>query len=77
MNYGKSLPTVTNLIRIANYFNCSTDYLLGLTNDFNKKSDLKKDQLEIQELIQDYSLLSPDNKNKLKSYMNFLLKNEN
>lgn len=74
MNYGKSLPSVENLVKIANYFNCSTDYLLGLTD---KKSNLKKDELEIQELIQDYKSLSPDNKDKLKSYLNYLLKNEN
>lgn len=74
MNYGKSLPSVENLVKIANYFNCSTDYLLGLTD---KKSNLKKDELEIQEVIQDYKSLSPDNKDKLKSYLNYLLKNEN
>ena len=74
MNYGKSLPSVENLVKIANYFNCSTDYLLGLTD---KKSNLKKDEIEIQELIQDYNSLSPDNKKKLKSYLNYLLKNEN
>lgn len=74
MNYGKSLPSVENLVKIANYFNCSTDYLLGLTD---KKSNLKKDELEIQEVIQDYNSLSPDNKDKLKSYLNYLLKNEN
>lgn len=74
MNYGKSLPSVENLVKIANYFNCSTDYLLGLTD---KKSYLKKEELEIQELIQDYNSLSPDNKKKLKSYLNYLLKNEN
>lgn len=74
---GKSLPSIENLVKISNFFNCSTDYLLGLTNDFTKKSDLKKDELEIQELIQNYNSLSPDNKKKLKSYLNFLLKNEN
>lgn len=74
MNYGKSLPSIENLVKIANYFNCSTDYLLGLTD---KKSNLKKDEIEIQELIQDYNSLSPDNKKKLKSYLNYLLKNEN
>lgn len=74
---GKSLPTIANLVKLANYFNCSTDYLLGLTNDFSKKSDLKKDELEVIELIQNYSDLSLKNREKLKSYLNFLLKNEN
>lgn len=74
---GKSLPTIANLVKLANYFNCSTDYLLGLTNDFSKKSDLKKDDLEVTELIQNYSDLSLKNRDKLKSYLNYLLKNEN
>ena len=74
---GKSLPSIENLVKIADYFNCSTDYLLGLTNDFSKKSDLKKDDLEVTELIQNYSYLSLKNREKLKSYLNYLLKNEN
>lgn len=74
---GKSLPSIENLVKIANYFNCSTDYLLGLTNDFTKKSDLKNDELEIKVLIEDYRTLSKNNKEKLKSYLNYLLKNEN
>lgn len=74
---GKSLPSIENLVKIANYFNCSTDYLLGLTNDFSKKSDLNKSDLEVTALIQDYSTLSLENRNKLKSYLNYLLKNEN
>lgn len=74
---GKSLPTIANLVKLANYFNCSTDYLLGLTNDFSKKSDLNKSDLEVTALIQDYSTLSLENRNKLKSYLNYLLKNEN
>ena len=74
---GKSIPTIGNLLKIADYFNCSTDYLLGLTNDFSKKSDLKKDDLEVAELIRDFNSLSSKNKTKLKSYLNYLLKNEN
>lgn len=27
------MPTLNNLIKIANYFQCSTDYLLGLENE--------------------------------------------
>ena len=27
---GTKMPTLTNLIKLADYFNCSTDYLLGL-----------------------------------------------
>ena len=30
--YGKTKPTIDNLIKICKYFNVSADYLLGLTN---------------------------------------------
>ena len=30
---GKRMPTVKSLIKIADYFNCSTDYLLGLESE--------------------------------------------
>lgn len=74
---GKSLPTIANLVKLANYFNCSTDYLFGLTNDFSKKSDLNKNDLDVADLIQNYSDLSLKNREKLKSYLNYLLRNEN
>lgn len=33
---GKTKPTVENLLKLADYFNCSTDYLLQRTNTPNK-----------------------------------------
>lgn len=32
---GKKLPTLQNLIKIADYLDCSVDYLLGRTDDPN------------------------------------------
>lgn len=32
---GRYLPTVENVILLANYFNCTTDYLLGVTEENN------------------------------------------
>lgn len=29
---GKKIPTVQNLVKIADFFQCSTDYLLGRTD---------------------------------------------
>lgn len=37
---GNYLPTVDNLIRMANFFNCSTDYLLGI--DFENHANTFK-----------------------------------
>ncbi|MBO5223643.1 MAG: helix-turn-helix transcriptional regulator [Clostridia bacterium] len=30
---GTKMPTLSNLIKLANYFSCSTDYLLGLESE--------------------------------------------
>ena len=31
------VPTIENLVKIANYFNCSTDYLLGLEDEIHSQ----------------------------------------
>lgn len=31
-NRGEKIPTVNNLVKIADYLDCSVDYLLGRTN---------------------------------------------
>lgn len=36
---GKSKPDIDILIKLANEFNCTTDYLLGLSNNKNKNSN--------------------------------------
>lgn len=32
-NRGEKIPTVNNLVKIANYLDCSIDYLLGRTDN--------------------------------------------
>lgn len=39
---GDALPSMDNLIKIAQYFNVSTDYLLGLTDVKSTDADLKR-----------------------------------
>lgn len=36
---GLSLPNIANLVEIAKYFNVSTDYLLGLNDETNIRTD--------------------------------------
>lgn len=69
---GVSLPTVSNLIKLANFFNCSTDYLLGLTKNPKKIISFTENELETQILLEKYSALSTQNKEHLLSYLDYL-----
>ena len=63
---GVSLPTVSNLIKLANFFNCSTDYLLGLTNNPQKVISLT------QCFLAKYRSLPKENQEHLLNYLDFL-----
>ena len=69
---GVSLPTVSNLIKLANFFNCSTDYLLGLTKNPKKIITFTENELEKQMLLEKYNSLSTQNKEHLLSYLDYL-----
>ena len=34
---GNCMPTITSLLKLADYFGCSTDFLLGLTDKYEKR----------------------------------------
>ena len=36
---GRSMPTALKLIQLANYLDCSVDFILGLTNTVNSSND--------------------------------------
>lgn len=38
---GDSEPVATNLIRLAKYYDCTVDYLLGLTDDPSKRASVE------------------------------------
>lgn len=62
---GRSMPSAAKLDILADYLNCSTDYLLGRTDAPNaeKPASAKGDgQSEIYDIIES---LSPDNRAKL------------
>lgn len=63
---GKALPSVDTLIKLANFLNTSTDYLLGLTDNDLKINDIKKN--EYDELISIYSRLSEEAKKDILIY---------
>ena len=70
---GKSKPNVDNLIELANYFNCSTDYLLERTDIPQMSKSLNKKN-DIHNIILDkYNTLSGENQKHLLSYLDYLL----
>lgn len=74
---GSSFPQPSMLIKLANYFNCSVDYLLGLTNITTPIryifSDIKT--LENSELLNKYNSLSKEDKKYFDKFLTFLIDN--
>lgn len=57
---GKAEPRLDNLVKIANFLNTSTDYLLGRTEDDSPLIDLANNIVDKQlnELINNYARLN-------------------
>ena len=72
---GVTEPDIYNLIQIANYFNVSTDYLLGLSNDYNVINN-KLSETE-NYLIGQLRQLNSEKKQELISYANYLANKDN
>lgn len=66
---GVSLPDLNSLIKLAEYFNVSTDYLLEY------KTDVKDETLvleKMQALVDSYSDLNEEELKKVSEYIDFL-----
>lgn len=74
---GSSFPQPPMLIKLANYFNCSVDYLLGLTNITTPIRYLASDvkTLENSELLNKYNSLSEEDKKYFNKFLTFLIDN--
>lgn len=68
---GESKPNIDNLIKIADFFNCSTDYLLNRTE--NPSINFSNDNNEVTDIIYKYNSLSNEKKAQFKSFLNYLL----
>lgn len=55
---GKKLPTIQNLVKISNYLDCSTDYLLGRTDNINSHKEHSKNTV-----TGSYNVVDVDNSN--------------
>ncbi len=54
---GKQIPTLENAVKIADYFNCSLDYLFGLVEIDEKDSFLKGNfNLRLKKILKDKKL---------------------
>lgn len=69
-------PPLETLIRLADFFNCSLDYLVGRSDDFGNINIIKSiEQLPDNEknLLFNYKKLPPDLQNRFHSYLKKLL----
>lgn len=63
-------PTIDIAIKMANYFNCSLDYLFGLTDKRNKVN------LNNQDFLHNFNLLLNENKLSISKAMKYLQMSE-
>lgn len=71
---GQTMPTSPNLIKLADYFKCSTDYLLERTDNPCINKDSISIDPEINKIIQIYNSLSTEDKKHFNSYLEHLSK---
>ena len=72
---GNSKPNIDNLIKLADYFNCSTDYLLGRTDIPEVIRNINNQDIIINEIINKYNSLSDENKKYFIKFLDFLIDN--
>lgn len=70
---GNSKPNVDNLIKIADFFHCSTDYLLNRTDNPAMPQNIKN--VENTNIIHKYNSLSDENKKYFNKFLDFLISN--
>ena len=70
---GQSKPNIENLIKLADYFNCSTDYLLNRTDNPILLKSRPNTSTELNEFITKYQMLNREEQNHLISYLNYLI----
>ena len=77
---GKNEPTANTLLRYADFFECTTDYLLGREDDFGiiavqkeKASDLSEEELQ---LVKTYRRLNMKNRLHVSTYAEIRLEEQ-
>lgn len=65
---GKNEPDISTLIKLADYFDCSIDYLVGRENDFGIISGADILSSEEKELLASFRKLDGENKQRVIGY---------
>ncbi len=76
---GKNEPTANTLIRYADYFHCTTDYLLGREDDFGNVVTQGAGQrltAEERKLLETYRALNVSNKARVEAYSQIRLEEQ-
>lgn len=63
-----SYPTIELLLKIADYFDCSIDYLIGRSNEKSSNIEISIDDFQ---LIEKFHSLDDNGKRELISYLDF------
>ena len=72
---GSSFPQPNMLIKLANYFNCSVDYLLGITDIPTPVNYLVNPNKKNAEILNKYNSLSDEDKKYFDKFLSFLVYN--
>lgn len=76
---GKNEPTANTLIRYADYFHCTTDYLLGREDDFGNavtQGSRRTLTAEERKLLETYRALNAKNKARVEAYSQIRLEEQ-
>ncbi len=73
---GKSTPTPQELEILADYFNVSVEYLMGLTDKKNKPADFGELTLEEEEYIKLFESLSEERQREVLDFLRFQFEKE-
>lgn len=74
---GGSKPNVDNLLKIADFFHCSTDYLLNRTDNPTMIKYIDKNNIETTDIIYKYNTLSNEDKKHFNCFLDYLCNRNN
>lgn len=71
---GKRDMSTDTVLILADYFQVSTDYLLGKSNERNQKNDINSELIKIGLSLKDYNPPTAEQKKQIEEFAKFVLK---